>query len=45
VAAYFRARFDMVGLRWANRIAGIVILLFAAVALYDALGGKFGSLG
>lgn len=45
LAAVFRARFDAAGLRWANRIAGIIILLFAAVVLYDALGGKFGTLG
>jgi threonine/homoserine/homoserine lactone efflux protein len=45
LAAFFRARFTAVGLLWANRIAGIVILLFAAVVLWDAFGGPFPRLG
>lgn len=33
-----RDRFNREGLRWANRIAGVVILAFAAVVLWNAAG-------
>lgn len=39
-AGFFRARFSMVGLFWANRIAGIVILCFAALVFYEAWAGR-----
>lgn len=39
-AAYFRTRFTIAGLRWANRIAGIIILGFAIFVIYEAVVGK-----
>ena len=41
LAASLRARFTVIGLKWATRVAGCVILLFAAVVLWDAFGGRF----
>jgi len=45
LAAYFRARFTTVGLHWANRVAGIVILVFAAAVVWDAFGLPFPRFG
>jgi threonine/homoserine/homoserine lactone efflux protein len=45
LAASFRARFTVVGLGWANRIAGVVILAFAAAVVWDAFGLPFPRLG
>lgn len=39
-ASFFRARFSTVGLVWANRVAGIVILCFAALVFYEAWDGR-----
>lgn len=39
-AAFFRARFTVVGFKWANRIAGAIILAFAAAVLWEAFGGR-----
>jgi len=39
-ASFFRARFSTVGLFWANRIAGLVILFFAALVFYEAWDGR-----
>ncbi|MBM3524067.1 MAG: LysE family translocator [Alphaproteobacteria bacterium] len=40
-AAFFRARFTTVGFKWANRIAGLVIVAFGLFVLWEAfvLGG------
>lgn len=38
-AGMLRARFSVAGLHWANRGAGMLILFFAALVLYDAFGG------
>jgi threonine/homoserine/homoserine lactone efflux protein len=35
----FRDRFNREGLRWANRIAGVLILVFAAVVLWNSATG------
>ncbi|HTY67505.1 MAG TPA: LysE family transporter [Alphaproteobacteria bacterium] len=37
--ALFRDKFNREGLRWANRIAGVVILAFAAVVLWKGATG------
>lgn len=39
-AAMFRTRFTVVGFKWANRVAGLVILAFAVVVLWEAFGGR-----
>lgn len=39
-ASFFRARFSVVGLVWANRVAGVVILCFAMLVLYEAWAGR-----
>ncbi len=37
IVILFRAKFDMVGLRWANRIAGILITISGVVAIASLL--------
>lgn len=39
-AAFFRTRFSVVGLKWANRIAGLIILGFAILVVWEAFGGR-----
>lgn len=39
-ASFFRARFSTVGLVWANRVAGVVILFFAILVFYEAWDGR-----
>ncbi len=39
-AAFYRTRFTTSGLKWANRIAGILILGFAVFLFYEVIAGR-----
>jgi len=43
-AAFYRTRFTVAGFKWANRIAGIIILGFALFVIYEAVIGKLPAL-